>query len=293
MRRSFFRAPLLPYLLVAPQLVFTLVFFYWPALQGIYQSVLLQDPFGLRTSFAGLANFAAVLGDPLYLSAVRVTLTFSAAVVAGAMLLGLVLAAAAAQPLRGVQVYRTLLVWPYAVAPAVAAALWLFLAHPSVGIVGRALVRWGVGWDYTLHGGHALLLVVVASVWSRVAYNFVFFLAGLQSIPSSLHEAAQVDGATWFQSFRLVTLPLLAPTTFFLLVVNALYSLFDTFAVIHALTKGGPGKATETLIYKVYVDGVVNLNLGSSSAQSVILLILAVVLTSFQFRFLERRVHYA
>ncbi|MCS7235807.1 MAG: ABC transporter permease subunit [Armatimonadota bacterium] len=293
MRRSFFRAPALPYLLVAPQLVLTLVFFYWPALQGLYQSLLIQDPFGLRTSFAGLANFAAVLADPLYGNAVRVTLVFSAAVVAGAMAVGLVLATAAAQPLRGVQVYRTMLVWPYAVAPAVAAALWLFLAHPSVGIVGRALVRWRLGWDYTLNGTHALLLVVVASVWSRVAYNFVFFLAGLQSIPRSLHEAAQVDGATWFQSFRWVTLPLLAPTTFFLLVVNALYSLFDTFAVIHALTKGGPGKATETLIYKVYVDGVVNLNLGSSSAQSVILLILAVVLTSFQFRFLERRVHYA
>jgi len=291
-RRSYFRAPLLPYLLVAPQLVFTLVFFYWPAVQGVYQSLLLQDPFGLRTSFAGLANFAAVLGDSHYLNAVRVTAVFSVAVVAGAMLLGLVLAAAAAQPLRGVAVYRTLLVWPYAVAPAVAAALWLFLAHPSVGIVGRALVRWGTGWDYTLHGGHALVLVVVASVWSRVAYNFVFFLAGLQSIPGSLLEAAQVDGATWFQTFRRVVLPLLAPTTFFLLVVNALYSLFDTFAVVHALTKGGPGKATETLIYKVYVDGVVNLNLGSSSAQSVLLLMVAVVLTTLQFRFLERRVHY-
>ncbi len=293
MRRSVFRSRWLPHVLVAPQLVFTLVFFYWPALQGVYQSLLIQDPFGLRTSFAGVANFAAVLTDPLYVNAVQVTLVFSVAVVAGAMLAGLVLAAAAAQPLRAVHVYRTLLVWPYAVAPAVAAALWLFLAHPSVGILGRALVRWGLGWDYTLKGSHALVLVVTASIWSRVAYNFVFFLAGLQSVPSSLYEAAQVDGATWFQSFRRVTLPLLAPTTFFLLVVNALYALFDTFAVVHALTKGGPGKATETLIYKVYVDGVVNLNLGSSSAQSVVLLVLAVVLTSFQFRFLERRVHYA
>lgn len=292
MRRSVFRSRLLPYLLVGPQLVVTLVFFYWPALQGMYQSLLFQDPFGLRTSFAGLGNFAAVLSDPLYLSAVRVTVVFSAAVVGTTMLLGLALAAAAAQPLRGVAVYRTLLVWPYAVAPAVAAALWLFLAHPSVGIVGRALVRSGVGWDYTLNPTHALVLVVAASVWSRVAYNFVFFLAGLQSIPASLHEAAQVDGATWFQGFRRVTLPLLAPTTFFLVVVNALYALFDTFAVVHALTRGGPGKATETLIYKVYVDGVVNLNLGSSSAQSVLLLAVAVVLTSVQFRFLERRVHY-
>lgn len=292
MRRSFFRAGVLPYFLVAPQLILTLVFFYWPALQGIYQSLLIQDPFGLRTSFAGLANFSSVLGDPSYLNALRVTVIFSAAVVCSAMVLGLALAAAAAQPLRGSQAYRTLLVWPYAVAPAVSAALWLFLAHPSVGIVGRALVRWGVGWDYTLNGAHALLLVVVASVWSRVAYNFVFFLAGLQSIPTSLYEAAQVDGATWFQAFRRVTLPLLTPTTFFLLVVNALYALFDTFAVVHALTKGGPGKATETLIYKVYVDGVVNLNLGSSSAQSVLLLLVAIVLTSLQFRYLERRVHY-
>ncbi|GIX49099.1 MAG: glycerol-3-phosphate transporter permease [Candidatus Tectimicrobiota bacterium] len=293
MRRATFRAPLLSYLLVGPQLLATAVFFYWPALQGLYQSLLVQDPFGLRTSFAGLSNFVAVLGDPLYRDAVKVTLIFSALVVAAAMLLGLALAAAAAQPLRGLRFYRTLLVWPYAVAPAVAAALWLFLAHPSVGLVGRALVRWGLQWDYTLNPLHAMALVVVASVWPRVAYNFVFFLAGMQSIPGTVLEAARVDGATWWQAFRRITLPLLAPTTFFLLVVNTLYALFDTFAVIHALTRGGPGKATETLIYKVYVDGVVNLNLGTSSAQSVILLFLAVVLTAFQFRFVERRVFYA
>lgn len=291
-RRAVFDNKILPYVLLAPQLAITLIFFFWPAGQAIIQSLLRQDPFGLRVTFVWFENFAYVLSDPAYLNAVANTLFFSLAVVALAMGSGLLLAVTADKPIRGAGVYKTLLIWPYAVAPAVAASLWLFIFHPTIGMLGRALNQAGIPWDYTLNGTQALLLVILAAAWKQVSYNFIFFLAGLQSIPKSVIEAAAVDGAGGRQRFWKVVFPLLSPTTFFLLVVNLIYSFFDTFGVIHSLTRGGPAKATETLIYKVYVDGVVNLDLGGSSAQSVILLLFVVTVTALQFKYIERRVHY-
>jgi sn-glycerol 3-phosphate transport system permease protein len=291
-RRSIFDNKLLPYALLAPQLAITLVFFFWPAGQAIYYSLLRQDPFGLRTSFVWFENFATVIGDPDYRAAVGITVIFAAAVIGLAMLSGLLLAFTADQQIRGSGVYKMLLMWPYAVAPAISASLWLFIFHPAVGTLGRVLVRMGLDWDFSLNGIHAVILVILAAAWKQVSYNFIFFLAGLQSIPRSVLEAAAVDGASGRHRFWKIVFPLLSPTTFFLLVVNVIYAFFDTFGVIHALTRGGPGKATETLIYKVFVDGVVNLDLGGSSAQSVILLLVVITLTAIQFRYVERRVHY-
>jgi sn-glycerol 3-phosphate transport system permease protein len=291
-RRAVFNNKVLPYALLAPQLAITLVFFFWPAGQAIYQSLIRQDPFGLRTQFVWFENFTNVLGDPFYLGALRITLVFSLAVILLAMSSGLLLAATADRQIRGAGIYKTLLMWPYAVAPAVAASLWLFIFHPAVGILGRTLVRGGMRWDYALNSGQALLLVILAASWKQVSYNFIFFLAGLQSIPKSVIEAASVDGAGSRQRFWKIIFPLLSPTTFFLLIVNVIYAFFDTFGVIHSLTRGGPGKATETLIYKVFTDGVVNLDLGGSSAQSVILLLVVITLTALQFRYVEGRVHY-
>jgi sn-glycerol 3-phosphate transport system permease protein len=291
-RRVVFPNKVLPYLLLAPQLVIVLVFFYWPAGQAIVQSVVRQDPFGTRTAFVWFENFRMVLGDPSYLGALRTTMVSSAAIILLAMSAGLLLAVTADKPIRGAGVYKTLLLWPYAVAPAVAAALWLFIFHPSIGILGRALNQMGLHWDYHLNGAQALFLIILAASWKQVSYNFIFFLAGLQSVPKSLVEAAAVDGAGGRQRFWKVVFPLLSPTTFFLLVVNLIYAFIDTFGVIHSLTRGGPGKATETLVYKVYVDGVINLDLGGSSAQSVILLLVVIAVTALQFRFVERRVYY-
>ena len=260
-------------------------------MQAIYWSVLIQDPFGLRTEFVWLENFRTILTDPLYLGSIQVTVIFSLAVAALAMGFALLFAVMADMKIRGVRAYRTLLMWPYAVAPAVAASLWLFIFHPSIGIIGRSLNDMGILWDYKLNGTQALLLVILASAWKQVSYNFLFFLAGLQAIPKSLVEAASMDAGP-ARRFRSIVFPLLSPTTFFLLVVNMVYAFFDTFGVIHALTGGGPAKATETLIYKVYTDGVVNIDLGSSSAQSVILMVVVITLTALQFRFIERKVHY-
>ena len=290
-RRVIFDNKVLPYLLVAPQIAVTLVFFFWPAAQAVYWSVLLQDPFGLRTQFVWFENFTTVITDPLYLGSARVTVIFSTAVTLLAMGAGLLFAAMADTRIRGARAYQTLMTWPYAVAPAVAAVLWLFIFHPSIGILGRALLRIGIPWDYKLNGLQALVLVILAASWKQVSYNFLFFLAGLQSIPKSVIEAATLEAGP-ARRFRSIIFPLLSPTTFFLLVVNVVYSFFDTFGVIHALTGGGPAKATETLIFKVYTDGVINLDLGSSSAQSVILLIIVVTLTALQFKYIERRVHY-
>jgi len=290
-RRVIFPNKVLPYLLLAPQLAITVVFFFWPAAQAIYWSVLIQDPFGLRTEFVWLENFQTILSDPFYLGSIQVTVIFSLAVAALAMGFALLFAVMADMKIRGVRAYRTLLMWPYAVAPAVAASLWLFIFHPSIGIIGRSLNEMGILWDYKLNGTQALLLVILASTWKQVSYNFLFFLAGLQAIPKSLVEAASMDAGP-ARRFRSIIFPLLSPTTFFLLVVNMVYAFFDTFGVIHALTGGGPAKATETLIYKVYTDGVVNIDLGSSSAQSVILMVVVITLTALQFRFIERKVHY-
>jgi sn-glycerol 3-phosphate transport system permease protein len=291
-RRVIFDNKLLPYLLLAPQIAITLVFFFWPAGQAIYQSFLLQDAFGLRQTFVGLENFRVLLTDPLYLDSAGRTLVFSTSVTGLAMISALVLAVMADRRIRGATAYKTLLIWPYAVAPAVAAVLWLFIFHPSIGLLGQALRRVGVPWDYKLNGAQAMLIVILAAAWKLVAYNFLFFLAGLQSIPKSVIEAGAIDGAGPQRRFWSIVFPLLSPTTFFLLVVNVVYAFFDTFGTIHALTGGGPGKATETLIYKLYVDGVINLDLGGSSAQSVILMAVVIGLTAIQFRYIERRVHY-
>ncbi len=291
-RRTIFRGKLLPYLLLAPQLAITVVFFFYPAGQAVWQSLLIEDPFGLYSEFVWFENYQIVLSNPLYLEAARVTLIFSVAVTLFAMAPALLLALMADQVIRGSSGYRTLLVWPYAIAPAVAAVLWLFIFHPSIGQVGQGLRALGVPWDYRLDGGQALGLVIFVSAWKQVSYNFLFFLAGLQSIPKTIVEAATVDGATPTRRFVQVIFPLLSPTTFFLLVVNIIYSFFDTFGVIHAITQGGPGRATTTLMYRLYRDGWINLDLGGSSAQSVLLMSAVILLTVIQFRFIERRVHY-
>lgn len=289
---AIFRGGLVPYLLLAPQLLVTAIFFFWPAAQAIWQSLLREDAFGLNSEFVWFENFVAVVSDPTWLDAAFRTLFFSAAVAALALGSALFLAVQADRNIRGATTYKTLLVWPYAVAPAVAAVLWLFMFHPNIGIFGRALNAMGIAWDYKLNGGQAMGLVILASAWKQVSYNFIFFLAGLQSIPKSVLEAAAIDGASPRYRFWTIIFPLLSPTAFFLLVVNLTYAFFETFGVIHSLTQGGPGKATETLIYRAYTDGVMNLNLGTSAAQSVILMLLVVALTFVQFRFIERRVHY-
>jgi sn-glycerol 3-phosphate transport system permease protein len=283
---------LLPYLLVAPQIILTAIFFFWPASQAIYQSALREDPFGLSSAFVGFDNFKRVLSDPSYLSSLSVTLVFSLATAALAMGMALLLATAADRVVRGKNFYRTMLIIPYAVAPAVAGMLWLFMFNPAMGTFAYLLRGNGIQWDPLLNGDQAMILVVLAAAWKQISYNFLFFVAGLQAIPKSLLEAASIDGARGSRRFWTIVFPLLAPTTFFLLVVNTVYAFFDTFGIIHAVTGGGPAKATETLVYKVYNDGFVNLNLGSSAAQSVILMIIVIALTAFQFRFVEKRVHY-
>ena len=292
-RRVIFNNRILPYLLLLPQLIITIIFFFWPASQAIYQSVLEQDPFGLRTRFVFLENFQTVLSDPLYLEAIQVTVVFSISVTLFVMTVALFFAVMADRQIRGAQTYKTLLLWPYALAPAVAAVLWNFIFHPSIGLFGKALNSWGLHWDYQLNGAQALVLVILASSWKQIAHNFLFFLAGLQSIPPAVVEAAMMDGASAWKLFRSITFPLISPTTFYLITINLVFAFFDTFGVIHAMTHGGPGRATTTLMYKVYMDGYVNLNLGQSAAQSVILMIIVSALVWLQFRFVEGKVHYA
>jgi sn-glycerol 3-phosphate transport system permease protein len=292
-QRVVFPNKMLPYFLVAPQIILTVVFFFWPASQALYQSVQREDPFGLKSGFVGLANFRDVFADPNYLHSLQVTILFSLLTALLSMVVALALATAADKVGRGQTFYRTLLIWPYAIAPAVAGMLWLFMFNPAMGTFAYLLRRNGFMWDPLLNGNQAMMLVVVAAAWKQISYNFLFFVAGLQAIPKSLIEAAAIDGARGNRRFWTIVFPLLAPTTFFLLVVNTVYAFFDTFGIIHAVTGGGPAKATETLVYKVYNDGFVNLNLGSSAAQSVILMIIVIALTAFQFRFVEKRVHYA
>jgi sn-glycerol 3-phosphate transport system permease protein len=291
-RRVVFPGWVFPVLLLAPQLAVTLVFFFWPAAQAILQSVQRGDPFGLSTRFVGIENFSAVLADPFYLASVEITAVFSLAVAALALAAGLLFAVMADRVIRGAAFYKTVLMLPYAVAPAIAGVLWLFLFNPSVGVVAAALRRAGIDWNYLLNGRQALLLVILAAAWKQVSYNFLFFLAGLQAIPKTLVEAAAIDGAGPNRRFWRIVFPLLAPTSFFLLVVNIVYAFFDTFGIIHNVTQGGPAKATEILVYKVWYDGVAGLDLGGSAAQSVILMAIVIALTAVQFRFIERRVHY-
>ena len=291
-KRVVFRSAWLPYALVAPQIAVTIVFFFWPAVQAGWYSLQLQDAFGERTQFVGLANFAALFTDPNYLYSFRVTAVFSVLVAATGIAIALLLAAMADRVVRGALAYRTLLIWPYAVAPAVAGVLWLFLFAPSIGIITFALRSIGVHWDWLLQGDQAMLLVVIAAAWKQISYNFLFFLAGLQSIPRSLIEAAAIDGAGPGRRFWTIAFPLLSPTAFFLLVVNIVYAFFDTFGVIDATTQGGPAGATQILVYKVYYDGVKGADLGGSSAQSVILMAIVIALTVVQFRYVERKVQY-
>ena len=291
-RRARFGTSLLPYLLVAPQLAITAIFFLWPALEALWQSTSSQDPFGISTEFVGLANFRRLFADPLYLDSFRTTLVFSALVTVIGLVVSLFLAAMADRVTRGRRVYQTLLIWPYAVAPAIAAVLWSFLFNPSIGIVTFALAKFGIVWNHALLGGQAMLLVVLASVWKQISYNFLFFYAGLQAIPRSLIEAAAIDGAGPVRRFFGIALPLLSPTSFFLLIVNLVYAFFDTFPVIDAATGGGPGQSTKTLIYKIFTEGFQGLDIGSSGAQSVVLMLIVVALTVVQFRFIERKVQY-
>jgi sn-glycerol 3-phosphate transport system permease protein len=291
-KRALFGSRWLPYALVAPQLLITFIFFFLPAGQAIYQSVHIQDAFGGNPQFVWLDNFKELFDDPLYLASFKVTAVFSVAVAALGLAISLVLAVFADRVLRGAGVYKTLLIWPYAVAPAVAAVLWVFLFNPTLGIVAYWLRQYGVDWNYLLYDGQALLLVVIAAVWKQVSYNFLFFLAGLQSIPKSLIEAAAIDGAGPVKRFATIVFPLLSPTTFFLLVVNIVYAFFDTFGIIDTATSGGPGQATEILVYKVYKDGFKALDLGGSAAQSVVLMFIVITLTVVQFRYVERKVQY-
>jgi sn-glycerol 3-phosphate transport system permease protein len=291
-KRVTFNERLLPYLLVAPQMIITIVFFFWPSGQAIWQSVLVEDAFGGNSKFVWFDNFISLLQDPSYYDSVRVTLVFSFLVTALGLAISLFLAVMADRIIRGASAYKMILVWPYAVAPAVAGVLWGFLFNPSVGVVAWLLHGVGIEFNYVTNGAQALLLVVIAAVWNQVSYNFLFFLAGLQSIPKSLIEAAAIDGAGPGRRFWDIAFPLLSPTGFFLLVINVLYAFIGTFGVIASLTQGGPGQATNILVYKVYNDGFRGQDLGGSAAQSVLMMIVLVLLTFIQFRFIERRVHY-
>ena len=288
-RRTTFDGWVLPGLLVLPQLLLTMFFFLWPAAEALWSSLTVTDPFGQGSVFVGFANFADLFRDPLYLQTILRTAVFCAVVSVLAMSVALLLAVFADREIRGRAIYRTLLIWPYAVAPAMAAVLWLFLLHPQFGLVGRWLNSHGIDWDYHVNGGQAFAMVALASAWKQVSYDFIFFLAGLQSIPRAVIEAVRMDGARGWHRFRTITFPLLSPTTFFLLVVNLVYAAFDTFGTIWALTQGGPGKDTETLVIKVYRDGMVNQDIGGSSAQSVVLMVGVIALTALQFQFLGRR----
>ncbi len=288
-----FQSRWLPWVLIAPQLTIVLVFFFWPAGQALYQSVLEEDAFGMSRQFVGMQNFSRLFNDSLYLESFQTTALFSVLVAVCGLTLALLLAVMADRVWRAASIYKTLLIWPYAVAPAIAGVLWVFMFASPMGVIAFA-VRWlGLNWNHLLDSRDAMTLIVVAAVWKQISYNFLFFLAGLQSIPKSLLEAAAIDGATPWHRFRTIVFPLLSPTTFFLLVINVVYAFFDTFAIIDATTHGGPGKATSILVYKVYYDGFKAMDLGSSAAQSVILMFIVVCLTVVQFRFIERKVQYA
>ena len=279
-------------MLLLPQLFITLVFFYWPASQAVWQSFLLQDAFGTSTDFVWFENYQLLLSKPEYYKALMNTVLFSVFVGFFSLSIALLLAVMADRQIRGSQVYTTLLIWPYAVAPAIAGVLWMFMFNPSLGMVARGLHSIGYDWNPLLNGNQAMALVIMAAVWKQISYNFLFFLAGLQSVPKSVIEAATIDGARPWRRFWTIVFPLLSPTTFFLLVVNVVYVFFDTFGIIDTVTGGGPSGATETLVYKVYADGKGGSDLGGSAAQSVILLVLVIALTAIQFRYIERKVNY-
>jgi len=292
-KRVRFRSPTLPWLLLAPQLAVIIVFFFWPAGQALLQSVQMQDAFGTSTEFVGLENFQRLFADELYIESFRTTAVFSILVAVCGIGLALLLAVFADRVVRGASVYKTLMVWPYAVAAAVAGVLWLFMFAPSIGMVSFWLRAAGFDWNHLLNPNHAMALIVMAAVWKQISYNFLFFLAGMQSIPKSLIEAAAIDGAGPWRRFWSIVFPLLSPVTFFLLVINIVYAFFETFAIVDAATQGGPGKATSILVYKVYYDGFKGMDLGSSAAQSVVLMAIVIALTVVQFRYVEKKVQYS
>ena len=279
-------------MLIAPQAFIVLAFFFWPAGQALIQSLQQSDAFGTSVEWAGFDNFLALWRDDTYLASFKTTAVFSLLVGGLGISISLLLAFFADRIVRGAWVYRSLLILPYAVAPVVAGVLWLFLFSPSVGLISYVLEQWGVRWNILLNSNHAMTLIVIAAVWKQISYNFLFFLAGFQSIPKSLIEAAAIDGAGVWRRFWTIQFPLLTPTTFFLLVVNTVYAFFETFGVVDATTKGGPGKDTAILIYKVYFDGFKAMDLGGSAAQSVVLMLIVISLTVLQFRYIERKVNY-
>ena len=291
-KRVRFKSKWLPWALVAPQLAIILVFFYWPAAQALLQSVMVDSPFGGNREFVGLDNFRQLFGDPGYLASFKTTAMFSILVAVCGLSISLLLAVMANRVVRGERLYKTLLIWPYAVAPVVAGVLWVFMFASPMGVIAFWLRAVGINWDHLLNSNHAMTLIVVAAVWKQISYNFLFFLAGLQSIPKSLIEAAAIDGASPWRRFWTIVFPLLSPTTFFLLVINAVYAFFDTFGIVDATTKGGPGKDTSILVYKVYYDGFKAMDMGGSAAQSVVLMAIVVTLTVIQFRFVEKKVQY-
>ncbi|MBE7638194.1 sn-glycerol-3-phosphate ABC transporter permease UgpA [Sneathiella sp. P13V-1] len=292
LKRVHFEPSILPYLLVAPQILVTIIFFIWPASQALYQSLLVEDAFGLSTQFVWFQNFEELFADPHYWGSFKRTFIFSFLVAGLSMSIALLLAIMADRVIKGSGLYRTLLIWPYAVAPAAAGALFFFLFNPSLGFIPYALQFFGYEWNHKLNGNEAMALIIFAAAWKQIAYNFLFFLAGLQSIPKSLIEAAAIDGAGPGRRFWTIVFPLLSPTTFFLLVVNVVYAFFETFGIVDAMTSGGPANSTQILVYKVYSDGFVGLDLGGSAAQSAVLMLIVVALTVFQFRFVEKKVEY-
>ncbi|MCV6548468.1 MAG: sn-glycerol-3-phosphate ABC transporter permease UgpA [Cohaesibacter sp.] len=291
-KRVHFPASPLPYLLVAPQILITLVFFIWPASQALYQSFLIEDAFGLGSEFVWFENFQLLFEDDHYIDSFLRTAFFSAAVAFLSMSFALVLAGFADRVVKGATFYRTLLIWPYAIAPVLAGALWVFMFNPTLGIFPYFLQAFGIDWNHYLNGSQAMALVIMAAAWKQVAYNFLFYLAAMQSIPKSVIEAAAIDGAGPIKRFSTIIFPLISPTTFFLLVINVVYAFFETFGIIHAVTQGGPANSTTILVYKVFNDGFVGLDLGGSAAQSVILMILVIAMTVIQFRYVERKVEY-
>jgi sn-glycerol 3-phosphate transport system permease protein len=291
-KRARFESRWLPYALVAPQIAITVIFFFWPAVQAVWQSLLVQDAFGTNTQFVWFENFTDLFRNDDYVNSFKITAVFSVAVTVLGLTISLVLAAFADRVIKGATLYKTLLIWPYAVAPAVAAVLWLFLFSPTLGLVAHWLQALGIEWNPLLNGNDAMVLIIVAAVWKQISYNFLFFLAGLQSIPKSLLEAAAIDGAGPVRRFVTIVFPLLSPTTFFLLVINIIYAFIETFAIVDAATGGGPARATEILVFKVYNDGFKGLDLGGSAAQSVVLMVILITLTVVQFRFVEKKVQY-
>ena len=291
-KRVRFRSAWLPWLLIAPQMAIVLVFFFWPAGQALWQSVLQQDAFGTSTEFVGLENFSRLWADDSYLASFQTTAVFSVLVAFFGLTIALLLAVMANRVVRGAGIYKTLLIWPYAVAPVIAGVLWLMMFASPYGVIAHALQSMGVNWDHLLNANHAMALIVMAAVWKQISYNFLFFLAGLQSIPHSLIEAATIDGASPWRRFWTIVFPLLSPTTFFLLVINVIYAFFDTFAIVDAATHGGPGKDTAILVYKVYYDGFKAMDVNGSAAQSVVLMGIVIALTVVQFRFVEKKVQY-